>query len=413
MYKILIDNASNLYPAVSGKHGSYAFRIAAELNERIDGDRLMCAVRELVPRFPIMYSVLIRGVFNYYHVPAPNLAVVSKSPVPPAGAPFINTDIPAFRIHYCDNRISVAVFHANGDAYAGMVYLRALLVRYFELAGTEIKPFPDIPRVGESVPPEELRDEYAHLGKPARGARTPLNEPDAYMLRTDFVPGFRRNVYFTMSAEDIKAYTKPRGLTVNDYLLSAVYASLLPYYDEKSELPLRLSVPINIRPHFSLVTLRNCALYTNLSLYPGKLTSRDGVEREIRTQMKAGTDKDTLRALAARNVSLADNAFLRCVPRALIDAGVRIGYKRFGSGKITTTLSNIGNITMPPEVESRIKRFELLLGAGGGGVNFSAAGYCGSVTLCASLCTPDDTLPGIIKARLAADGIRFTLAEQK
>ena len=385
-----------MYAALNRGGRGYNFRISVILTEEVDGGRLREAVISLAPRFPVMYSHLAKGFFTYYHIPATDFDVVTESEYPPPQLhEIIDTEKPSFAVNYCRNRITLTVFHANGDGSAGATFLRSLVTRYFELGGLSCSQCPGVLRVGEAPDEDELRDEYTRLRK--RGKHLSLNESTAFVLRTEYTPGLSRSITMKISLKDLKSYTKPRGLTATEYMLTAVYAAICKYYDtEKDTLPVKPSVPIDLRNVFPCRTLRNFALYTNLELYPTGTNDFDSDAAQISRQLKAGLDRDRLIALASTNVALEKSIIVRLAPRAVRDFFLQRGYKILGAAKITTTLSNIGLQVLAPELDDKVDRFEMFLGSGRGGVNFAAAGYKDALSLCISLSGEDNTIPDTI-----------------
>ena len=72
----------------------------------------------------------------------------------------------------------------------------------------------------------------------------------------------------------------------------------------------------------------------------------------------------------------ANHIFIRYTPRVVKEFMIRRVYRVIAGTGMTTTLSNLGFQKPAPVVEKKLNRFEMYLGAGGGGMTASAVG-CG------------------------------------
>ena len=61
-----LDTAALIFPAITRRDWSNAFRVSACLKDEVDVEILQQAVDALRPRFPSYYVTLRKGVFWYY-----------------------------------------------------------------------------------------------------------------------------------------------------------------------------------------------------------------------------------------------------------------------------------------------------------------------------------------------------------
>ncbi len=411
--RIKTDNASKLFPALIRGNRGYVFRVGAVLKSDIDGAILREAVSSLAPRFPIMYSNLCKGFFDYYHMLATDFGVVSQQENPPMYLPAVfDTQKPSFRIFYSGGKIYMDVFHANADGMAAMTYLKSLINRYFEIKGYAPSRIYGILYFKDMPLKEELRDSYKDMYN--RKKRLSRKESTAFRLSTDRVEGLLRQLCITVKISELKNYTKRHDLTITEYTAALIYMAALEYYDKnKDTLPIKISVPIDLRTIFPSKTLRNYALYTNIELYPSKGYTFQEAANEIKKQLKKGTGRDRLEAMASSNVRLEKKIILRIIPRAVKDKIMKKGYRIYGASKITTSFSNVGMQKLPPEIEGEVKRFEMYLGAGGGGVNFSGAGFRDTLSICISMSGEDNNIKDKITDMLLSHGINSSCEEMR
>ena len=61
-----LDNAANLFPAVSGDKNTNVFRLSCELREMVNKELLQQAVITALRSFPYFCVVMRRGLFWFY-----------------------------------------------------------------------------------------------------------------------------------------------------------------------------------------------------------------------------------------------------------------------------------------------------------------------------------------------------------
>ncbi len=370
-----IDSVSNLYPAMGG----YVFRLCAVLREDIDGALLRRAVRHVAPQFPIMCSHLRRTFMSYVHVAASDLDVISYGEPMIRNPDMFDTEKPSFRLYVRGKRLAMDVFHANADGVAAITFLKALMTAYCCFAAGEPAPPAVVPKA------EDLEDPYKRYYKPAKAAS--LLEKESYRMRLPVSKSggyYVRFSCFSMQAADIKPATKPHGLTVNDFLCAAVYFAILRATDAaQSELPVTLSVPLDLRAFYGSHTQRNFAFYTNVRLHATECAD-DFVRamQSVHSQVRAAAEEKGVRAGVATTYLTANNPGVRLVPRAVREYAIRKVYRHVAGNSITTTLSNLGAHTLEGPAKDMVERFEIYLGAGYGGINTSAVGLGKQVSLC-------------------------------
>lgn len=398
-----LDAVSVLYPAMSrGKRG-YVFRLCAVLTEEVDIQVLRSSVRALAPQFPILYTHLKKTFFSYVHVPASDFDVVSQREPCLILPELYDSDKPSFRLYCEKHRITMDVFHANADGAAAIQYLQALLAEYYARAGDGGAPVP--PASAEAVADDYLR----HFDKRKNGL---LTEKKSFSFRLAPKEGYVRLSCMSIDLEGVRARVKPAGFTVNDYLVAALYLAIVRSAHPPAGAPeICLSVPINLRPFFDSVTQRNFACYANVRL--SGTDSLDDAMRSVHEQMQAAVQREHLLCGIAAIVKTTNHFFVRFTPRVLREYIIRNVYRFIAGRGVTTTLSNLGLQRPAPAVAEKLVRFEMYLGAGGGGMNASAVGCKGQVSMCVSASSEDRCIERELGALLRADGIAFTVSEQE
>lgn len=363
-----LDAVSMLYPALSFGRRGYLFRLCAVLTEAVDAQVLGVSVRALRPRFPVLYTHLKKTFLGYVHVPAKDLDIIGREEPYLTLPELYDTAKPAFRIYCEGNRITMDVFHANADAGAAIAYLQQLLEDYcVRMEGRE-------PCAAAPASEAELADDYL------------------------------RNF--------IKGRIKPEGFTVNDYLAAALFLAIaLGVQIPKGAPDVSLSIPINLRPFFGSVTQRNFSYYVNVRI--PVVADMEQALRCIHRQVREATQRDRLLSGIAATVKTANHIFIRYTPRVVKEFMIRRVYRVIAGTGMTTTLSNLGFQKPAPVVEKKLNRFEMYLGAGGGGMTASAVGCGQAVSLCISASSQNRCVEHALEAILRKDGIPFTANEQE
>jgi hypothetical protein len=263
-----LDNAAKIYPAVRKSSRESVFRVSAQMTEAVDPDILQRAVTATLPRFPSFNVRIRKGLFWYYFEHNPDELVVTPEKAPvcrPIRVEENNGYL--LRVCYYRHRISLEVFHAVADGTGACAFLKALLYRYLSLQG---KPIADDeePADANRVPSvAEVEDSFLKFYD--ENAKKDRTEQRAYQIRGTGIP--REYVRLTQGivpADALKSLSKAVGATVTEYLVALLIWSV---YDTQlsgrgDELPVKVSVPVNLRRFFPSKTLRNFSSYINVGM---------------------------------------------------------------------------------------------------------------------------------------------------
>lgn len=357
-----LDNAATIYPAARTRTYACTFRITFVINENADPELLRRAVDDIAPRFPSFFVQLRTGLFWYYLERVDDTdVVVEESEYPCHRASLVETDKPAFRIIYYKRRIGIEMFHSVSDGGATLIFLKTLVARYLELKGYNIPKNGDFIDIGEEPKEYEHEDVFQKLYK--KDVPALKKEEASYQYRVKTIPNYFQAVHGIIPVEDLKAQCKPLGLTITDYFAAVLLYSI--YLDNpKNKKPIKVSVPISLRPVFGYDTLRNFSLFTNIGFVPkadGSTTFDDIVE-SIRGKIKADVNPEAMLIPIKRNVGSANNPAVRFLPNILKRPLLKAAYHLVGQRKFLCCMTNLGICKMPPEMREHIDRIEVLLG---------------------------------------------------
>lgn len=382
-----LDNAAKIYPPAQTEGWNALFRLSVTFSEPVDREALSRALARVLKRFPNFAMRLRRGLFWYY------LDRISGQPEiqddvqnPCARMNFKENGGFAFRVRVFGNRVAVEIFHVITDGAGGLSFIKTLAAEYIsEKYGVTVPRGGDILDCGESPSKEELEDGFLkHAGPKA----VPPPSGVAYHLHGTPDRDFLRVTTGIIDSAEISEKAKALGVTVTEYLATALLFAAADWKRARRGLfqstrPVIVSVPVNLRKIFGCRTLRNFANYATVGLDTrlGEYTFEEAV-KVVHHQLRLGTDKHMLAARIASNVGIEKNILLRIVPRVIKKPIMSMAYRLEGDMKNTTSLSNLGLIKLPPEMEEHITRFDFLLGSlVKNPVNAAAVGYGGKLYL--------------------------------
>lgn len=357
-----LDNAANIYPALGTKDLNAVFRISVVLDNDIQPDKLQQAAEDLKSRFPTFYVQVRKGFFWYYLEPAdvPKVEKESRYPCRPFAVSVGNK--PLFRIIYFNNRISIEVFHSVTDGNGALTYLYTLIHRYLTLCGISLNGHEGILDYRDDPLDAELEDSFHRYYKPVKNVNRV--ESRAWQLKGHYGidKEYYRVIKGTFSVEALKKITKPKNVSITQYLTALLIFSLAQTRRAPSKKAIRVCVPLNLRKFFPSATLRNFSLFANVGLPCTNETSLDEILASIVPQMNDSFKKDALHETFSMNVKPEYNPALRIVPLYIKALVLGIIAKQLGDTRVSTTLSNIGAIDLPPSLKPFIKEIYCVLG---------------------------------------------------
>lgn len=352
-----LDNTAHLFPMIAGQGMSNVFRICAVLKKEIRRDLLQQALDMILPLFPVFNSRLRQGMFWYYFEEngkkAPKVSQEYTYPCQYMEAESNRSYL--FRVSYYERRINLEVFHVLTDGMGAVNFLRELVCQYLRLAEKDLGHLPD--RLGSGT---SLNTEDSYLKSYRKAAPKSYHSERACLIEGPvFEKGKMGVMHGYMSVVELKRRASFYGASINEYLVSAllwaVYKEYLHGTAQKE--PITSCVPVNLRPYFDSVTTKNFFAVITAVFHPDREdhTFSDvilSVQESLRSQMT----KDHLEQVISYNVSNEKNLMLRAVPLWLKKPAMRCVYEAAAKAN-TTTVTNIGNISVDPEYEPYIEQF--------------------------------------------------------
>ena len=369
-----LDNAAKIYPAVKGKKWAAVFRVDCVLKVMVDPDILQSALLMTYKRFPTFSVNIKKGLFWYYfEANDSNPAVRTESSYP--SEPFTEEKDKGylFRVLYYGKRVSLEVFHSITDGYGALVFLKTLIFNYYMLSSEE-KPEIDYSVLEDygilyykDLPPkEETEDSFLHYA--LKNEELDLKEKTPYKISgTKIKKNTLRVTHVLLSVNDISNLSKKYEVTITQFLTALYIYSISrerSYISAANKL-IKVSVPVNLRRAFPSKTLRNFSSYINIEVLPFEdetLMEFNEICRQVKEQMKKGTDPKTLRRKFSGNVNAERKFITRLAPLFIKKIILRAFFTLYGDRIITSTLSNTGNIQLPDYISEMVERFDSVMG---------------------------------------------------
>lgn len=357
-----LDNTAHLFPVIAGESMSNVYRISVTLKELIQPEALQQALDMVLPKFDLFNVRLRSGVFWYYfeenNAPAPKVTEESAFP-----CRFIvrnkNRNY-LFRVTYYKYRINLEVFHVLTDGMGGINFLKELTYQYLRLVHPELRKDENDSLNHHT----SLNREDSFLKNYKKSARRGYQTKKAFLIKGAHLPPGEFGVvhgYIPIGA--LKEVCKRYGVSINEYLVGtfvwSVYQECL--HGMPSKRPIRVAVPVNLRPFFDSITTKNFFAMVSAEFHPTKETyTFEEVLQIVRESLRAQIQKDNLEKLFSYNVSNEKVVWARMVPLPIKNIAIKTIYTQSALAN-TATVTNIGKIETESEYTPYIDMFYAFL----------------------------------------------------
>ena len=354
-----LDDAAKIYP-LSMKHGQMSvFRLAAVLKEPVKPELLQIALHFTIQRFPGFATTVRKGFFwHYLDQTKRRYCIQPETDIPVRPLKIAASGSQSFRVLYYENRISAEFFHILTDATGGMCFLKTLLAEYLRLLGTDCPCGDGI--LGVTRPPLAGENENAFPAADRRGKGSGLTDRAALQLSGRLAPVHPcRILHFEMDAEKLREAARNRNATVTAYLLGLLFLAGRRATEAMGG-SFNIQVPVNMRKFYPSPTLRNFSMYCGIRLDMEQVTTLDDILPEIQHQLTEKASREAMTEMIHSSTRLVNS--VRFVPLFIKAPIARVIYGFLGDKIFTNTLSNLGVVNLPPEMQSRVDHLEFLLG---------------------------------------------------
>lgn len=403
-----LDNTAHLFPVIAGESMSNVYRISVTLTELVDRQLLQQALDIVLPKFDGFNLRLRQGVFWYYFEengkPAPRVREESNFP-----CRFIRQNKNhsyMFRVTYYKYRINLEVFHVLTDGMGGINFLKELTYQYLRLAHPELKE-----KMGDSLNSDtSMNREDSFLKNYKKSAHKGYQTKRAYLIKGEKLPAGEFGVmHGYMKIPELKEVCHRYGVSINEYLVAvyiwSVYTECL--HGMVSEKPIRVAVPVNLRPYFNSITTKNFFVMVSAEFHPTKdIYTFTEVLEIVSTSLRSQIEREHLEELFSYNVSNEKLLVARAVPLFLKNLAMRYVYTTSALAN-TATVTNIGNITVAEEYKPYVEMFHAFLAMSKGQhLKGTICSYGETLVFSFSYDLVDASVQRGFFRKIAADGIR-------
>lgn len=357
-----LDNTAHLFPVIAGESMSNVYRISVTLKEPVQKDVLQQALDMILPKFDGFNLRLRQGIFWYYleenGKPAPKVCEESTFP-----CRFIRQNKNRsylFRVTYYKCRINLEVFHVLADGMGGINFLKELTYQYLRLSHPELQE-----KLGDSFSSDtSLNREDSFLKNYKRKAQKGYQSKKAYLIKGEKLePGEFGVMHGYMKIPQLKEVCRRYEVSINEYLVAvyifSVYTECL--HGMPSKTPIRVAVPVNLRPFFHSITTKNFFAMVSAEFCPVKENyAFEEVLSLVCESLRDQINREHLEELFSYNVSNEKIWIARATPLFIKNIAMRQIYKTSALAN-TGTVTNIGNIALSEDYEPYVEMFHAFL----------------------------------------------------
>ena len=406
-----LDNTANLFPVIAGESMSNVYRISVTLTELVDPDLLQEALDIVLPKFDGFNLRLQKGIFWYYFEengnPAPKVKEENTYP-----CRFIEQNKNKhylFRVTYFKYRINLEVFHVLTDGMGGINFLKELTYQYLRLCHPEIRE-----KVGDDLNcGTSLNREDSFIKNYRKSSSKPYQTQKAYLVKGEkLLPGEFGVMHGYMKIPALKEVCHKYGVSINEYLVGVFVYSV---YQEclkgmPSDKPIRVAVPVNLRPYFASNTTKNFFVMVSAEFHPTKEDyTFEEILQTVHESLKAQINKENLEKLFSYNVSNEKVWIARIAPLFLKNMAMKMVYTQSALAN-TTTITNIGNITVEDIYKPYVEMFHAFLAMSKGQhIKGTICSYGDTLVFTFSYDLQDTGIQKAFFRKIAADGIEVQL----
>ncbi len=356
-----LDHAAKIYPLSMSLKRMMVFRLSGYLKQPVEPVVLQMALTYTIKRFPYFATTLKSGFFWHYLDSSMRRYAARPETKLPCAVMRVNAGAsPALRVVYFENRISVEFFHILADGTGASIFLRTLLREYLRLLGHQIPATEGVFDAAEPPEPKEWQDDFT-IGDKSQRAKGFMDKRAVQLRGVISYELPSQVLHYNLSVRQLLAKAREKGVTITallmGYLLLSCKEAMAPGFSRRK---IQIQLPVNMRKFYPSRTLRNFSMYCSIRMHPSEITTLDEMLPEITRQIKEGGKKESLDQtlhLSRRLVKL-----LRFVPLMIKRPIAYFIYGSLGDTVFTTTLSNLGAVALPAEMEPFVDKFDFVLG---------------------------------------------------
>lgn len=359
-----IDNASILFLSLIRKDHTNTFRFTMTLTEDVCPEILQLAVDRVYRRFPTVIAGFRPGFFHYYQIPAKTPPLVQPDPGCLLTMSKEELRNCAYRVYYNGKTIAIEAFHALTDGYGAVASFTTLVAEYLRLKYDMHIPVTNtLIDVNQSPMIHELEDSFLNHEQ-----GDPLHLPSRYSYQLPGGNSVRNTVRtssYVIPTKKLLDTAHQHGVSITTLLSTVMAASIMEVQQAQNSSqirPVRIMVPVDLRRMFPSRTLRNFVLYALPTMEPQD--SQKPITENMHSfakQLHAQINKEKLASIMAYNVRMQCSILFRMIPLSIKCAFMRLIYRFFGESNSSLTVTNLGNVNLPEEMQKYVTHMDVTL----------------------------------------------------
>jgi len=352
-----LDSTAIVHCALMNKEWINAYRITVTMKEPVDPVLLQQAADSMPERFPTICSRIVSDAFWYYTEKLDRITVRQLDCGLLGSVNNKNIFDHAINLMYEGDRIILEAFHSVTDGHGAFTFLNSLIDAYVKLKMGSFRS----DRPSELFTAEEREDAFIRYGDTAPLKNSAVQVDSPFFFEKETSSKSVNATVFRMKTSQIKQRAKDISCTMNELLVAAIFKAVfrMPATEGRD---VALTVPINLRRHFSSRSLLNFTYLSTAALPHTRkdMTIKDMAE-SIRRQLKKQNNPDYLRRAVSQIASVCTMPVVKLAPLFLKNLFIRAAIM-FGYEKTCMTVTNLGNVAaMLPAGENHIKNIDVLL----------------------------------------------------
>lgn len=360
-----IDNVAKVFLATVGKRDTRAFRVSCTLTEDIDPELLQKAVLSAIQDRPQVQVRVRRGIFWHYMEDTDIMpkVVMEHDRI----CPLLYVPAKAmlhYQVTYYGNRINLDMFHALTDGTGALEFLNIIVLDYLKLKSPG--KYDDVTIHSGASAGDLSQDSYRQFFGNKNLSRSPsaakAYRPSGFKLPYNQLQFFEIH----MPTAEIRPRAKELKVSLTSYLgacwMLAIRDEMPP---RKYNIPVTISLPVNLRNYYPSYTARNFFNSVNVTHVFEKDITLEELAVEFDAQLKSQLTEENIKKQMDSFETMEYVAPVRAVPLFIKQLVVRHFTKK-SNKKVSMVFSNLGVQKPPEKISDRI-------------VNYS--GFCSTNTM--------------------------------
>jgi NRPS condensation-like uncharacterized protein len=343
------------------------FRITAQLKEPVRYSAIRKAVEITSKRFPYFSVSLGSGIFWHFLEFTDQLPrIQADEGIPCTAFAVKRKNEPLYRVIIKGKRIAVEFIHILTDGGGALEYLKSLLYTYLTITGKHIRSPGEILVPGTPVSEEEYEDGYSKF---FQKLPPPVKLVKAWHLPYELNERPRLRILSAeVKIDEILEVSRKHKVSVTEYFVSVYHFALQKIFIsakgksiKEMRKVLRIEVPVNMRNKLPSRTMRNFSLFVSpeIDLRLGTYTFEE-ILRSVHHQLQISTDIKQISRFLSSNVSSEKLLIVRILPLFIKKMVISAIYRGIASKRLTGLITNLGQVTLPGEMEDMVDSFELI-----------------------------------------------------